>query len=195
MPLSVPVATPQLWLFELLSLPFLVLVIRAILRRPRESGATRATRSRLGIFIQGFGIAFAGFGPVRFGQPWLGLAAVASYAAIVLCVGGAVALFASSSMALGKNWSFEARTLADHELIRSGPYARVRHPIYLGMLLFLLGMAVALGHWLQLLLAIPLFVIGTRIRTQSEDRLLEQSFGEAFRDYRRATPALFPKII
>ena len=194
MPLSLPIATPQLWLFELMSLPFLLLVIRAISRRPRESGATRATRSHLGIFVQGFGIALAGFGPVRSGLPWLGVAAISAYAAIILCVGGAVALFASCSIALGKNWSFEARTLTDHELIRSGPYARVRHPIYLGMLLFLLGMAVALGHWVQLLLAIPMFVVGTRIRTQSEDRLLEQSFGEAFLDYRRSTPALFPKI-
>jgi protein-S-isoprenylcysteine O-methyltransferase Ste14 len=63
------------------------------------------------------------------------------------------------------------------------------------MLLFLLGLAVALGHYVQLALAIPIFLIGTRIRTDAEDRLLEQSFGDAFRQYRSSTPALFPKIV
>jgi len=83
---------------------------------------------------------------------------------------------------------------SDHELVRSGPYARVRHPIYLGLLLFLLAMAVALGHWLQLVVAVPLYLAGTEIRTRIEDRLLEQTFGDAFRDYRNSTPALLPRL-
>ena len=83
---------------------------------------------------------------------------------------------------------------SDHELVRSGPYAHARHPIYLGMLFFLLGLAVALGHWLQLLIAVPVFLAGTSIRIRVEDGLLEQSFGDAFREYRRTTPALIPRI-
>ena len=51
----------------------------------------------------------------------------------------------------------------------------MRHPIYLGMLLFLLGLAVAFGHWLQLVVALPLFLAGTAIRTRLEDRLLESA--------------------
>ena len=83
---------------------------------------------------------------------------------------------------------------SDHELVRTGPYARVRHPIYLGMLLFLLALAVALGHYLQLVVAIPVFLIGTAIRARLEDGLLEQQFGEAFHNYRSSTPALIPKL-
>jgi protein-S-isoprenylcysteine O-methyltransferase Ste14 len=83
---------------------------------------------------------------------------------------------------------------SDHQLVRTGPYARVRHPIYLGMLLFLLAMSVALGHWLQLIAAVPIFLIGTIIRTRLEDALLEQQFGGAFRDYRNSTPALIPRL-
>jgi protein-S-isoprenylcysteine O-methyltransferase Ste14 len=62
------------------------------------------------------------------------------------------------------------------------------------MLLFLLALAVALGHYAQLLVAIPVFLIGTTIRTRIEDGLLEQSFGDAFRDYRSSTPALIPRL-
>jgi protein-S-isoprenylcysteine O-methyltransferase Ste14 len=63
------------------------------------------------------------------------------------------------------------------------------------MLLFLLALAVALGHWLQLIIAVPLFLIGTKIRTDAEERLLEESFGDSFRDYRQSTPPIFPKIV
>jgi protein-S-isoprenylcysteine O-methyltransferase Ste14 len=62
------------------------------------------------------------------------------------------------------------------------------------MLLFLLALSAALGHWLQLIVAIPVFLIGTAIRTRLEDGLLEQNFGDAFRDYQRSTPALIPRI-
>ncbi|HEX6741254.1 MAG TPA: isoprenylcysteine carboxylmethyltransferase family protein [Sphingomicrobium sp.] len=120
---------------------------------------------------------------------------MAGAAAVLLLMGGAVYLFVASSTALGKNWSFEARMRTDHELIRNGPYARVRHPIYLGMLLFLLGLAVALGHWLQVVVAIPMFIIGTTIRTRLEDHLLESQFGQDFRDYAQSTPALLPRLL
>ena len=109
-------------------------------------------------------------------------------------MGGAIGLFAASSRELGRNWSIVARMRTDHELVRTGPYARVRHPIYLGMLFFLLAFAIGLGHWAQLLLALPVFFIGTAIRTRLEDGLLEQRFGNAFREYRSSTPALFPKV-
>src|SRR5205085_8164740 len=119
----------------------------------------------------------------------LGPSSLAATAAVLVLRGGAIALFAASSRELGRNWSFVARTRSDHELVRTGPYSRVRHPIYLGMFLFLLALAIALGHWAQLLIAVPVFFAGTVIRTRLEDSLLEQSFGDAFRDYRSSTPA------
>jgi protein-S-isoprenylcysteine O-methyltransferase Ste14 len=195
MPFAVPIALPQWWLFAILSLVFFALVVLAMLRRPKDSGSRSDARARLGIILQSMGIALAAFGPARPSLDWFSLAAIAGYAAVTLLMGAAIVLFGWSSTTLGKNWSFAARTLDDHELIRTGPYARVRHPIYLAMLLFQLGLAAALGHWLQLIVAVPVFLVGTRIRTKAEERLLEQSFGEAFRDYRSSTPALFPKIV
>ena len=195
MQLAVPIAMPQWWLFDALSLIFFAFIIRAMLRRPKEQGGRTDSGSRLGIVLQSAGIALAGIGPVRLGLAWLSPAAIAWDLAVLLLMGGSIALFALSSTALGKNWSIEARTLTDHQLIRSGPYRRVRHPIYLAMLLFLLGLAAALGHVIQLIAAIPVFLIGTRMRTDAEERLLEQSFGDAFRQYRNSTPAIFPKIV
>lgn len=52
---------------------------------------------------------------------------------------------------LGHNWSAQVTVKQDHELIRSGPYALVRHPIYAGALLALLGTAISVDKWRALL--------------------------------------------
>ena len=192
--LAIPLATPQIWLFYAFSLVFAALVVRMLVRRTKELGGRKDGKSRHGIILQSLGMGFTAIGPARTELSWFSAVAIMSYAVVLLLMGSACALFASSSGQLGKNWSLQARTRDDHELVRSGPYARVRHPIYLAMLLFLFGMAVAFGHWVQLLIAVPVFVIGTRMRTEAEERLLEQSFGDEYRDYRKSTPALIPRL-
>ena len=191
---AVPICVAQYAAFTVSGIVFFYFVIRAFLRRAPEAGAQRDRRSRAGIVIQSVGIGLAGFGPVKLVLASLSPAGLGGTAAVLLLMGGATALFATSSRELGRNWSLVARTRSDHELVRTGPYAHVRHPIYLGMLLFLLALAVALGHWLQLIVASPVFLVGTAIRTRLEDGLLEQSFGAAFRSYRSSTPALIPKL-
>jgi protein-S-isoprenylcysteine O-methyltransferase Ste14 len=192
--LALPISIAQYAAFVASGLIFFYFLLRAFSRRTPEPGSKRDRRSQAGIVIQTFGIALVGFGPVKLTLGSLSAAGLAGTAGVLLLMSGAIALFATSSRELGRNWSLVARTRSDHELVRTGPYALVRHPIYLGMLLFELALAVALGHWLQLVAAIPLFLIGTRMRTDAEERLLEQSFGDAFRQYRDSTPAIFPKI-
>ena len=194
MPFGMPVGPLQLWSFEALSIAFFLFLIRAFWRRSGETGTKRDPRSTIGIVLQIVGIFAVGVGPPRMSLDPLAPASLAATAAVIVLMGGAIRLFAASSSALGKNWSIVARMRSDHELVRNGPYARVRHPIYLGLLLFLLAMAVALGHWLQLVVAVPLYLAGTRIRTRIEERLLEQTFGETYRDYRNSTPALLPRL-
>lgn len=194
MPLTVPVGLLQLWTFSACGLLFFVFLLRTLSGRAPESGAKRDRRSQLGIVIQSVGIGFAGFGPVRATLPSFSPSGLAATAAVLVFMGGAIGLFAASSRELGRNWSLVARTRTDHQLVRTGPYSRVRHPIYLGLLLFLLAFAVGLGHWEQLVVALPLFLVGTAIRTKVEDHLLEQSFGNSFRDYRSSTPALIPRL-
>jgi protein-S-isoprenylcysteine O-methyltransferase Ste14 len=192
---SSPVSQVQVWLFFSLAIGFFAVMIIALSRSGGgESDARRNNFSRLGIILQGLGIGLAGFGPVRMSLPPLSPQALLQSIAIVVLCGGAITLFAASARALGANWSIVARTRSDHQLIRSGPYSLIRHPIYLGLLLFLLSLAVALGHFAQLIVAIPIYLAGTLIRTRIEDRLLETKFGDEFRDYARTTPAIIPKI-
>ncbi|NUR45418.1 MAG: isoprenylcysteine carboxylmethyltransferase family protein [Sphingomonas sp.] len=191
---AVPVSLTQFIAFCVTALGFFASIALAFWRKSSETGATTSSSSRVGILLQMVGFAIVGFGVIRVALDPLSPFALLETATVIALMGGAIALFVTSSRALGRNWSLVARTRTDHELIRSGPYARVRHPIYLAMLLFLIALAIGLGHWGQLLIAVPLFLIGTRIRTNAEDHLLEQSFGDAFRQYRDTTPALLPKI-
>lgn len=189
-----PTSLLQFWTFSGCGLAFFVFLLRALSRRAPESGGRRDRRSEMAIAIQSIGIGLAGFGTVKSTLASFAPISLAGTAAVLLLMGGAIGLFAASSRELGRNWSLVARTRADHELVRTGPYSKVRHPIYLGLLLFLLALAIALGHWAQLIVAMPVFLAGTAMRTRIEDALLEQSFGDAFRDYQSSTPALIPRL-
>jgi protein-S-isoprenylcysteine O-methyltransferase Ste14 len=185
----------ELIMFQVLSVVFGLLVILTAIRRGREAGAARrGAAARLGVIIQVVAIFIACIGPIRPDLPVNSPAAIAGTAAVLFLGGGASWLFYASARTLKKNWSIEARMRPDHQLVRAGPYTYIRHPIYLGLLLFMLSLAVAAGHFLQLLLAVPLYLWGTAIRTRVEDQLLAETFGAAFEDYRRDTPALIPRF-
>ena len=158
----------------------------------RTSVRSRRLRSTVGIALQSLGCAAAGTGFVKPVLPWWAPYSLVSTALVVLLGGTAIALFVSAASTLGKNWSMVARTRADHELVRTGPFAIVRHPICLALLLYLLSIAAALGHWQQLLIATPLFLAGTVIRIRDEEKLLREQFGEAHTRYVREVPALIP---
>jgi protein-S-isoprenylcysteine O-methyltransferase Ste14 len=92
---------------------------------------------------------------------------------------------------LGRNWSGTVTLKEDHELIRSGPYAVVRHPIYTGMLAALLGTSIAVGTW-RALIGLAVMFIGLFIKIRIEERFMAEQFGEAYARYRTEVPALIP---
>jgi protein-S-isoprenylcysteine O-methyltransferase Ste14 len=76
-------------------------------------------------------------------------------------------------------------------LVTSGPFAIVRHPIYTGLIALLLGAALVLDSLLTLGLSV-LFVLPLWFHTAIEEPLMEQHFGEAWRDYAKRVPRLMP---
>lgn len=95
---------------------------------------------------------------------------------------------------MGRNWSVVARMRSDHELVRTGPFAVVRHPIYLALFLYMLSFAIGFGHFAQLLIAVPFYWVGTIIRIREEEKLLRAQFGEDHARYVREVPAIIPFI-
>ena len=80
-----------------------------------------------------------------------------------------------------------------HELIPSGPYARVRHPIYSGIALAMIGTAVFVGEWRALLGAVIL-IVGHWQKARREEALLASKFGPAYEEYRNRTGSLLPRL-
>ena len=95
---------------------------------------------------------------------------------------------------LGKNWSQAVTIKEGHELIASGPYGLVRHPIYTGLLLAFVGCAVALGEW-RGLLAVALVFVALWRKLRLEEKWMRAQFGESYEAYSQRVAALVPYII
>ena len=124
------------------------------------------------------------FLPWSQGWAWLGFA--------LLLFGLAFACWAR--VALGRNWSATVQLKQDHELVVVGPYRWVRHPIYTGMLLGLLGTALVIGEW-RGLLALALAAAAFWFKLRHEEAWMRERFGAAYMDYMRHTKALIPGVL
>src|SRR5271167_3476739 len=95
---------------------------------------------------------------------------------------------------LGKNWSQAVTLKEGHELITSGPYALVRHPIYTGLLQAFVGCAIARGEW-RGLLAVALVFVALWHKLRLEEKWMRAQFGESYEAYSRRVAALVPHVI
>lgn len=123
------------------------------------------------VFHRGYYVAVAGIG-----LTWAGIA---------------LAIWARAH--LGQYWSGRITIKEDHKLICSGPYARLRHPIYSGLDLAVIGAAVTIDHW-RCVVGVCLVIVGFAIKAKREEAMLTARFGEAFREHSRRTGFLLPKV-
>ena len=131
--------------------------------------------------------------PYPLGLRWLPLSWSWYFLGVALVVVG-LALSAWARWHLGSNWSGVISLKQGHDLVRSGPYRLLRHPIYAGLLLAMLGSAIAWGDW-RGVLAFALAVVAIVPRIGAEDALMAKTFGETYLDYRRRTAAIIPFLI
>jgi protein-S-isoprenylcysteine O-methyltransferase Ste14 len=96
-------------------------------------------------------------------------------------------------VALGTMWSSTPTVKIQHQLRTGGPYAVTRHPIYTGLLGMLLGsvLMVGVGPWL---VALVVYFVFIEIRIHFEEKLMLETFPEAYSRYRRAVPQLVPGL-
>src|ERR1700719_1196736 len=128
-----------------------------------------------------YGWLGARFVPESDAAGWVGVALTAA--------GVAIAIWARWH--LGTNWSGVVTLKEGHELIRSGPYRNIRHPIYTGILLAFLGTAVALGE-VRGLLAVGIVWLSFYTKARREESFLTQEFGDRFAEHRRHTGMFLP---
>ncbi|MDE1995462.1 MAG: isoprenylcysteine carboxylmethyltransferase family protein [Rhizobiaceae bacterium] len=94
---------------------------------------------------------------------------------------------------IGRNWSGVITVKEDHTLVRTGPYALVRHPIYSGLLLAIVGSAIARND-IGAVIAILAFLYAILRRVHIEESWMRETFGQAYADYTAKTGALVPFV-
>lgn len=128
---------------------------------------------------------------------WREPAAAVAWPRLAICALAApfgVVVMWTAVARLGRQFRINAGIYVDHELVRAGPYATVRHPIYASMLLMLVATSMLWTRWPWMLAALALFLAGTEIRVATEDRLLASRFGDQFAAYRRQVAAYIPFV-
>ena len=122
------------------------------------------------------------FGPTGNLLPVLG--------ALVIAAGLGLAVWARAP--LGRNWSGIITVKEGHTLVRTGPYQVVRHPIYTGLLVAVIGTAAAIGEW-RGVLAVICVLIGFLRKIRVEEERMAENFPE-YAEYRRQTAVLVPLL-
>ncbi|PNS08885.1 methyltransferase family protein [Solilutibacter silvestris] len=186
---------PSAWLIRdvviLWGLGELVLALtrRAPAGQSRDHGSLRvlsiALWSSIALAIYA---AVSGWMPVpvvlRASLAWLGL---------ILLIGGLM-LRAWSIRVLARQFTVDVAIRDDHRLIRSGPYALLRHPSYTGALMCFYGTGLVLGSWVSLLLLIVVPTLAFLHRIRIEESVLSLAFPKDYPEYARTTKRLIPFV-
>jgi protein-S-isoprenylcysteine O-methyltransferase Ste14 len=182
----------------LVEIPWIVFLVYWIVSaiRTRDTVQTESFASRYAILLvetAGFVLLFrhsAGIGFLgnRFMHRTLASAIVGS---ILTWMGIGLAIWARYHLA--EYWSARITIKEDHQLIRTGPYARLRHPIYSGIILAAIGSAVVIDQW-RCVLGVCLVLTGYCIKARKEEAMLTEQFGESFREHQKHAGFLIPRF-
>lgn len=188
---SVRVHEVLLWVWGLFGLYWVASALRSSPNKTREPQAYRVLR--LFILVVAFVLLLS---------PWLRRGPLAwrfvpnnlatRFIGLSLILAG-VALAVWARIRLGKYWSDKVVLKRDHQLVRSGPYAFMRHPIYSGVLLGVAGTALAAGEW-RGIVALCLLLSAYAVKARKEERVLAGTFGDVFGMYQQQTGFFIPRF-
>jgi len=95
---------------------------------------------------------------------------------------------------LGENWSPTLEIRKGHELITSGPYKRIRHPMYAQIWLWVIAQALIISNFIAGLSGLLVWAIVYNLRVSKEEKMMIENFGNKYIDYMKITGRIFPKI-
>lgn len=115
---------------------------------------------------------------------WLGAA--------VMVIG--IIVFVQSHEFLGRQWSPSLELIDEHELVATGPYRHVRHPMYTAIFLITLAQALLLDNWVAGPSGLIAFTLLYVLRVDDEEAMMEAQFGSTWTEYAARTPRLMPRL-
>ena len=181
----------KLYVYLIVGFAWAIWLLPFLIDRPREKTKPTAhdRRARWGILLQ-----IIGYSLLWQGEFWLRAPELWRLVLSIVLFSLASLLSWTAVRALGRHLRFDAALREGHQLVRSGPYRFVRHPIYTSMFSLLLATGLLVSSWSLFGCAIVVFLAGTEIRVRIEDGLLASRFGEDFQAYKRAVSAYIPLL-
>ena len=125
-------------------------------------------------------------------QLWASSPLLCLLALLLVASGSAFAI--GARLTLGRNWSSTVTLKQDHELIRRGPYALVRHPIYTGLLSMSVGTMVLTGL-VESVGVVAVGIVYVVFKVRDEERLMSETFPSQYPEYRRTVKSIIPFIL
>jgi len=179
------------WIWVLFGVVWLISALKSKRTKRRET-----VIQRLG-YVLPLVVTFALLSRPEAHRGWLGAyvlpfsAALEWSGAVLVAAGIGICFWARWH--LGANWSGTVTLKENHELIRSGPYRMIRHPIYTGILLALLGTAVQIGQ-VRGFIALGVAWLSFYIKARREESFLTAEFGDRFAEHRQHTGMFLPRF-
>jgi protein-S-isoprenylcysteine O-methyltransferase Ste14 len=113
-------------------------------------------------------------------------------AVALVLIGLFILIWARST--LGENWNANVETKEWQALVQKGPYAKVRHPMYTGLMTMVLGSALSYGRLLGVVILV-IFIVGFYLKALQEESILTKRYGSAYKEYKAKTKAFIPYIV
>ncbi len=173
---------------------FVLWMLWAIRTKPTQ--AREGVSSRLSytvLTVAAFYLMFARDVPQAWLRIWMFSASVQTEALGVAITAMGLGFAIWARLYLGGNWSGAVTVKVGHQLVRTGPYRWVRHPIYSGMILAMLGTALE-RRQVRGVVAVALLYAGFKIKSKIEEHAMASTFGAEYHEYSRTTGAIVPKL-
>ena len=193
LPFEQPVARV---VFDVVLVLFVVgeLTIRIATTRNRAKGTIEW--GSLGVVIAGFGLGIVGGILIALHLTWaaspVGRLALFVAGIVIMVLG--LALRGWSVIVLGRNFTVFVQVRDEQPVVDTGPYRLLRHPSYTALLLVCLGIGLAMGNWLALVVVVVLPTIAILWRIRVEERALLAGIGEPYRRFAATRKRLIPWV-
>jgi len=164
---------------------------------PDEAAIEREGRGMFAIRVVAFFLLIAWLVLYAINPPWMQvlgfpLPSWLRWAGLAL---GLVSLgvWAWTQWALDTLWSAQLQLREEHHLVTTGPYARMRHPLYTAMCGWGVSLALVTANWVFVAMAVAVFAVFF-LRVPREEQMMIEQFGDQYRQYMKKTGRFFPKL-
>jgi protein-S-isoprenylcysteine O-methyltransferase Ste14 len=166
-------------------------------RKRLRSGAQTNDRGSRIVLICSIGIGIVGGVSLALRLPSTAIATASGlvfWLGMLLIFAGMVLRYYAIHV-LGAYFTTTVAIAPDQTLVDVGPYHRIRHPSYTGLLLIFLGLGLTLTNWLSLLVLMGCVLIGLGYRIRVEEAVLQEQLGAPYQEYMRRTNRLIPYVL